>query len=75
MSPAFLLINCDLGEEEKVVAELETIDDVKEIQKTFGVFDIVAKVESDSEEDLSDMVSSKIRNLNPVQTVLVLKSV
>ncbi|HSD04559.1 MAG TPA: Lrp/AsnC ligand binding domain-containing protein [Nitrosopumilaceae archaeon] len=74
MSQAFLLISCDLGKEGKVVKELEAIDDVKEVQQTTGVFDIIAKIESDSDKKLKETVSSKIRNIDPVRSVLILEA-
>lgn len=75
MSVAYLLITCEIGKEEAVMKQLANDEDVKEIKKTLGVYDIIAKVESDSEKDLKKMVSSKIRNMDPVRSVLVLESI
>lgn len=72
MSQAFLLINCASGNEKKVVDKLQKLDEVKEISKTFGIYDIVAKVESISEKDLQEIISAKIRNIIPVRSVLIL---
>lgn len=74
MSQAFLLITCDIGKENKVVKELETIENVKEIQQTTGVFDIFAKIESDSDKELKETISSKIRNIAPVRSVVILEA-
>jgi len=46
MGFAYVLINCDLGSEEDIISQLKTIDGVKEVQGTFGVYDILARVES-----------------------------
>lgn len=73
MPEAFLLISCDIGKEDVVIEELSKMDDVKEVQKTIGQYDI-AKIESDSEKDLKETVSSKIRNMDPLRSVLVLAS-
>ncbi len=75
MSEAFLLITCEIGKEDGVMKQLASVEDVKEIKKTVGVYDIIAKVESDSEKDLRKVVSSKIRNMDPVRSVLVLESI
>lgn len=74
MSEAIILINCNSGAENQVVEELESIDEVKDIRKTFGLYDVVVKVEAESEKDLYDMVSSKIKNIEPVRLVLTLET-
>jgi len=71
MSEAFVLINCDPGAEKQVVDKLESIDEVKEVMKTIGLYDVVAKVEAESEKGLRE-ASSKIRNIEPVRFVLTL---
>ncbi len=49
---AFVLINCESGSEDKVVDELSKMDKVSEIQKIMGVYDVIAKLEADSESDI-----------------------
>ena len=63
-----------MGKEDGVIEELSKMDDVKEVQKTIGQYDIVAKIESDSEKDLKETISSKIRNMDPLRSVLILAS-
>ncbi|HLA22645.1 MAG TPA: Lrp/AsnC ligand binding domain-containing protein [Nitrosopumilaceae archaeon] len=74
MPKAYLLISCEMGKEDGVIEELSKMDDVKEVQKTIGQYDIVAKIESDSEKDLKETISSKIRNMDPLRSVLILAS-
>ncbi len=69
---AYVLINCDLGFEEDIISQLKTIDEVKEVQGTFGVYDIVAKVESDNIDKLRDTIIWKIRKLDRVRSTLTL---
>ena len=47
MVKAFVLINCELGSEEHVISELKTFSDVKEVQGTFGAYDIIVEVSSE----------------------------
>ena len=44
MSQAFVLINCELGSEEKIIEELKTLSDVKSVQGTFGAYDIIVEI-------------------------------
>ena len=72
METAYVLINCDLGCERAIIDELKQLDYVKEVHGVFGVYDILAKVESDSVESLRDTITWKIRKLNRVRSTLTL---
>lgn len=68
----FILINCETGSEDKVVDELSKMDKVSEIKKIMGVYDVIAKLEADSESDIKNMISSKIQKIYPINSVLTL---
>jgi len=72
MGSAYVLINCDLGFDEDVISQLKTIDEIKEVQCTFGAYDIIAKVESDDVDKLRDTILLKIRKLDKVRSTLTL---
>ena len=76
MGFAYVLISCDLGsEEEDIISQLKTIDEVKEVQGTFGAYDIVAKVESNDVKKLRDTILWKIRKLDRVRSTLTLMGI
>lgn len=72
MPSAYVLINCDLGSEEEIIREIKTMDGVKEVEGTYGVYDIVAKVESDSMEKLKNIITWKIRRMPKVRSTVTL---
>lgn len=72
MPMAFVLINTEMGSEREVLAALRKISDVKEAYFVYGVYDIVAKVESDSMDRLKDVVTWNIRRLNKVRSTLTM---
>ncbi len=75
MSSAYVLITCDLGSEETIIKEIRTLDNVKEVEGTYGVYDIVVKVESNSMEALKNTITWKIRKIPQVRsTVTLLKT-
>ena len=74
MPEAFVLINCDLGKEQEVVEYLQTLDCVKEAQATNGAYDVIAKLESKTEEEIEHVIKSKIREIKPVNCILTLQS-
>jgi len=72
---AYVLITCDLGAEEDVISHLKTIDGVKEVNGTFGAYDIIAKIESDNEETLRDIIAWKIRKIERIRATLTLMAI
>ncbi len=72
MVSAYVLINCDIGSEEDVISHLKTIDGVKEVHGTFGVYDIIAEIESDNKETLRDTITREIRKIERIRSTLTL---
>tara|TARA_B100000953_G_scaffold235114_1_gene196521 strand:- start:201 stop:440 length:240 start_codon:yes stop_codon:yes gene_type:complete len=75
MAEAYVLINCEIGSEEKVIEELKTIDGVKEVHGTFGAYDILAKVESEQVEALRETITWKIRKIDKIRSTLTLMGI
>jgi DNA-binding Lrp family transcriptional regulator len=67
---AFLLINVDIGTQTQVVKELKSIQKVKEVHLTSGVYDIIAKVEAATQEELKKVITYEIRVLRNVRSTL-----
>ena len=75
MAEAYVLINCEIGSEEKVISELKTINGVKEVHGTFGAYDVLAKVESDQVETLRETITWKIRKIDKIRSTLTLMGI
>ena len=72
MAIAYVLINADVGKENDVLKELKTLPSVKETYFAFGVYDIVAKVESGDVRELKELVLTKFRGLEYVKSTLTM---
>lgn len=72
MERAYVLINCDTGYEELIIKELKKMDSIKEIHGTLGVYDIIAKVESENQEKLKEAIIGDIRKLTNIKSTLTL---
>lgn len=70
VATAFLFVNVETGSERELVRELRKIPAVKEAYVTYGVYDIVARVEAESLEKLTEIVTSKVRRLDNVRSTL-----
>ena len=75
MSKAFVLINCELGSESKIISDLKTIDCVKNIQGVFGVYDILITLECDQLEELRQLIMEKIRKIYNVRSTITLMGI
>lgn len=72
MATVYVMINTELGAESEVVKELKEIEEVKETHLVFGVYDIIARIETENMEDLKDIVASKVRGLDKVRSTLTM---
>lgn len=72
MPKAYVLINCELGSEKNIISSLKSIDAVTEVHGTLGLYDIVAKIESDSEEKIQKTVTNSIRKMPKIHSTMTL---
>jgi DNA-binding Lrp family transcriptional regulator len=72
MPTAFVLINAELGEEESLLKQLRSIDNVKEAHFVYGVYDVIVKVEAENMEKLKEIVTRNIRSLSEVRSTLTM---
>jgi len=72
MYKTFVLINCEPGREPEVLEQLRKVENVVDTQETFGVYDIVARIESDSQSQLANIISDQIRKISNINTTLTL---
>ena len=75
MAKAYVLINCDLGSEDKIISDLRKLEHIKDAVGTFGAYDIVAKIEAENSEQLRETVTWKIRKMDKVRSTLTLMEV
>ncbi len=75
MATAYVLINCELGSEQKVIDMIKPIDGVKEVRGVFGAYDILAKIETASVERLREIITWKIRKIDRIRSTLTLMGV
>jgi DNA-binding Lrp family transcriptional regulator len=72
LATAFVLINAEIGAENEVLKELREIPEVKEAHMVYGVYDIIARVETETMQELKDIISWKIRRLDKVRSTLTM---
>jgi len=75
MNKAFVLINCELGSEEQIISELKTFSDITQVNGTFGAYDIIAEVSSESIEKVRETITWKIRKIEKIRSTLTLTKI
>lgn len=58
---AYILLNCNAGDELKLISELKKLPEVAEVNGIWGKFDIFLKVSSEDPDGI-DQIVSKLRN-------------
>jgi hypothetical protein len=71
MSVAFVLLNCDIGAENAIISEISGISGVSEAAGLSGVYDIIAKLNAESDNGISKIVT-KIRSVANIRSSLTM---
>lgn len=71
MSKAFVLLNCDIGTEPEIIDEINKIPTVYEAVRVSGIYDIVAKINGESKENIA-MSIKRIRGIENVRSSLTM---
>jgi len=66
------LVNSKPGLEGGILQSLREIEGVKEAYSLYGLYDVVAKVEANSMDELKDIVTFKVRGLGIVRATLTI---
>ena len=77
MPTAFVFINTDPASMPEVLKKIKAIEGVKEAGMVYGVFDIVAKLTTETMDQLKQIITFKIRmlpNVLTTNTLLVVHS-
>ena len=72
LATAYLLLNVETGTEGEVMRSLKPITEVKEARMVYGVYDIIIRVETETMEELKNLVSWRIRRLYRVRSTMTM---
>jgi DNA-binding Lrp family transcriptional regulator len=75
MPTAFVLMNVESGSEDNVLKQIKSVADVKEAYVSYGVYDLIIKVKSDTINELKEIATYKIRSISNVRKTLTLMMV
>jgi len=70
MPMAFVFMNIDAGSETEILQSLRQVPEVKESYFVYGVYDCVAKIQTDSMDRLKEVITWKVRRLDKIRSTL-----
>ena len=72
MISAVVLVNTDLGSQDKVLESLKQVEGVEEAHALYGVYDLLVKIKAISVDKLKDITKLRIRQIAGVTSSLTL---
>jgi len=72
MPSAYVLFNVSAGSEDLVLEKIRSIAEVQEAFFSYGVFDLVVKIKTDSMAQLKELISHRLRAITNVKSTLTL---
>ncbi|MEM3094048.1 MAG: Lrp/AsnC ligand binding domain-containing protein [Nitrososphaera sp.] len=76
MTQALIFVNCDTNNQETIRDHVSQIKGVLEVHMTTGIYDLILKAETESEEKLREDVIRQIRKIGGIRsttTMIVFK--
>ena len=78
MTSAFLFINAEFLFIEDVINKLKEVTEIVDVYKVQGIYNIIARINSDTEEKLKELISERIRRIDRIigtVTVIIAKEI
>jgi DNA-binding Lrp family transcriptional regulator len=73
LEKAYMLISCEIGEEQSLYSQLKEIPEIKNCLITFGNYDVVAEFVTNSPSQINEIITSKIRKLKNIRSTITLR--
>jgi DNA-binding Lrp family transcriptional regulator len=70
MAKAFVFVNVDSGAQKEALKQLRALPDVKESYPVYGLYDVVAILETNLMDKLKEAIGKKVRTVDGVRSTL-----
>jgi DNA-binding Lrp family transcriptional regulator len=72
MPTAYILINYEIGTEDKILNRLKDLSGVVEVSEINGIYDIIVKITSDNLDDIKETITKHIRTIKTIRSTMTL---
>lgn len=69
---AYILFTIKTGSIPSTINALQNIPQISEAHSLYGVYDIICKIETETMEELKDVMSNKIRRIEEVKATIIM---
>ena len=72
MEIAYILIVSETGSEQHVIENLLRINEIKDVSRVWGAYDVVVKVVRPTSDAIREIIKEKIRMIDGIKTTISL---
>ena len=72
MPTAYILINYEIGTENKILNRLKNLPSVVEVNEVNGIYDIIVKITSNNLDDIREIITKHIRTIKTIRSTMTL---
>jgi DNA-binding Lrp family transcriptional regulator len=72
MPTAYILINYEIGTEDKILNRLKNLSGVTEVSEVNGIYDIIVKITSNNLDDIRETITKQIRTIKTIRSTMTL---
>jgi len=72
MEISYVLIVSEMGSEQHVIEKLLMIDEIKDVNRVWGAYDVVIKVVGPTSDAVRKIIQEKIRMIDGIKTTVSL---
>ena len=66
------MISAELGQERSLLNRIRQLKNITEVHETYGVYDLIAVVEGETQSEINEIVAQNIRSLEGLKTTLTM---
>jgi len=72
MPTAYILINYEIGTENRILNRLINLPGIVEVSEVNGIYDIIVKITSDNLDDIRETITKHIRTIKTIRSTMTL---
>ncbi|HEX5892963.1 MAG TPA: Lrp/AsnC ligand binding domain-containing protein [Nitrososphaeraceae archaeon] len=72
MPTAYILINYEIGTEDRILNRLKNLPGIVEVSELNGIYDIIVKISSDNLDNIKETIIKHIRTIETIRSTMTL---
>jgi DNA-binding Lrp family transcriptional regulator len=72
MPTAYILINYEIGAEDRILNRLKNLPGVVEVSELNGIYDIIVKISLDNLDNIKETIIKHIRTIKTIRSTMTL---